>query len=174
MCDREDCPVKDNPRSKYLRWAGEDVIKGDPRFTPEMDMMPDGFHAKPIRLWALRRPKSYTDPRTNEPDFNALREKRRQEYMGLPEPRPNYYDWLALMDEEDRFWDAYWIRKTARYPSDRLKAISQVNDASKAKPKQSLEILANAKDVDIDDLLVRLLKAKGMSDEAIEKVVRVN
>lgn len=167
MCKRPDCP---NPgRANHL--IHKDEAAQNPIFTPELDMMPDGFHAKPLRLWAAKKQKLRVEPTIKKPDLDELREQRRKQYAEIPDPKPNYFDWLALMDEEDRFWDAYWIRKTAMYPSDRLKAIAHVNESAKSKPKQSLEILGGAKDVDLDDLLARILRAKGVPEEQIVALV---
>jgi hypothetical protein len=171
MCDRPDCPTKDRPGSKYLKWNKDPFVTDNPLFNPELDQMPDGYHAKPQRLWAAKPQKKRLEPQITEDQLDQIKKRRREEYLSMPEPRPNYHDWLALMDEEDRFWDAFWIRKTASFPSDRLKAISQINETSKAKPKQSIELTSRTEKVDIDELLVKILRIKGRTEEEIQSIV---
>ena len=175
MCYDPKCPTPNEPKSKtFLPPSAE--IKANPLFNPELDMAPDGWHIKPMRLWAAKKQKRRMTEEVTDAAISELRNQRRTEYQALPEPKPNYFDWLAMVDEEERFWDAYKIRKNASFAGERLKAIVSVNEASKAKPKQTIEV-TKEEGVNIDLLLEKILRAKGWNEdqaaEFMQKIDRV-
>lgn len=171
MCQRPDCPTKENPRSRYLKYW-EDVAK-NPMFTKGLDMMPDGYHAKPQRLWATKPQLRHMEASLDDMQLQHKRKKMRRQYMKLPEPRPDYYAWLVQMTDEERFWDTFALTKNAEYPSDRIKAGGQLQDM-KVKPKVQLELSDGGKLSGTDnlDLLRKVLELNGLEPGIADQLIK--
>jgi len=173
MCNHPDCPTKANPRSKHLKWIGDDFVTSNPDFNPDLDKMPDGWHAKPHRLWAAKPQKKRIEVAVTEEELEATRDRLMKLWSELPEPRPDPMDFAAYETRWEQWFELYRISKTAPLYGDRIKANSVLLDFAKSRPKQSFEIASNQRDVDLDDLLIRILKAKGLGDDEIERIAGV-
>ena len=127
--------------------------------------MPDGFHAKPMRLWALKKQKKRLEPSSTPEQMGIEREDLRKAYFDLPEPRPDYFQWLVLMTDEERFWRLEELSRNAPLPGDRIKASSMLQEYGKAKPKQQIELSnAKAEDTEIAAVLRKIVAIKGLQE----------
>lgn len=172
MCKRADCPNlakgQDyaNKNSKLRHW---EEVKDDPHFNKALDMMPDGFHAKPYRLWAAKPQKRRLEPSVDEGQIADKREEIRRKWEAIPEPRPSLFDFAAQESQLDAWQELYQISRTALFASDRIKACATLLEHGKSKPKQQIE-LTKDESVDVDELWRRMLQLKlpGVRTEDVE------
>lgn len=162
MCKRPDCPTPE--RSRFVISIEE--AKENPMYTPGMDDLPDGFHAKPIRLWVKKPQKRRIEPSISQDELYSKRETLDAEYAALPDPKPDYMDWASYKTRHDQFWEAYKILRTSPYPAERVKALTFLAEFTKSKPKQEFEVATrDLKGLDNQKLLEDVLELNGLPRE---------
>ena len=176
MCYHQDCPNKDNPRAKTFLYVSEE-IKSNPLFTRELDMAPDGWHAKPMRLWAKKPQKKRAEPSASMEDLRAERDRLMEAWSKLPEPRPDPMDFAAYHTRWDQWFELRVMSKRAPLYGDRIKANSTLLDFAKTRPKQQFELLGDDLSKASDhELLRKALEANGLpaalADELKKKHVQ--
>lgn len=125
------------------------------------DLMPDGrlklpkfrFHRKPQK-------KQLTPQQLRENDAD-----RRARYDALTsDPKPDYFEWAAMESRKEQFAQLERDAFCANRPSDRLKAIATLLEFSKSKPKQTIGVETDTKEVSIDpkELLEFALRENGI------------
>lgn len=170
MCQRPDCPTKDNPRSRRLKhWEYHGT---NPLFNKETDMMPDGFHAKPYRLWkakpSLRRLKHLM----SSGEISELMTETEREYASLPSPKPDYMEFAALKTRRNLFESLFIISQCASFPRERNQAAGILLEYTKSKPKQELVLFEkDSSGFDNRELLAKVLQLNGLDpDELLPKL----
>lgn len=159
MCKRADCPTPE--KSRFVRSIDE--VKDNPMYTPGTDDFPDGFHAKPMRLWIKKPQKKRALPSLSEDEISRKRLALDEEYAALPEPKPDYMDWASYKTRHDQFWQAYTILTTSPYLAERVKALSFLAEFTKTKPKQQFEVAnIDLKNLDNVRLLEEVLELNGL------------
>jgi len=103
-------------------------------------MMPDGFHAKPMRLWRNRQHKIRVSATMGAEQIAARRQELQAEYDALPDPKQPLFRWLAMRTEGERFWSLYGTLMSAPMYGDQVKANALISEYGTARPKQELEI----------------------------------
>ena len=108
---------------------------------PDGDILPDGIHLKPPRIWRNRRNKRHYTPTVfDEETLRKVQAKRWKEYLELPEPRPDYMEYAAQQSRRAQFEQLETVAFTSKKSSYKLKAIATILEFSKRKPKQEVDI----------------------------------
>lgn len=143
----------------------------------ELDIMPDGRLKFPkYRQKRLRNRDAALKAANDNPKHcgnKEFQERRWQEYLKLPEPRPDYFEWASQYSRREQFDALERILFNSRRDSDRIKASATMLEFSKSKPKQVVEQINNVQEEEIplDKLLDTVLEAKGIDPLMFRKFV---
>ncbi len=181
------CSICQQPRSKHLRHWTE--VKDHERFNKELDMMPDGIHAKIYKFWDFNKKnknRSFILPagretgcsaveRASETDVEREEQERKlkDEWEALPDPKPDFFEWGC---DKSKPQVLLMLRDTAmngRRMSDRIKAADVLLKHGKVPPKQTLEIQGKEDNVNLDELLLRICELKHIPLEAIKPFLTI-
>ena len=108
------------------------------RGVTDNDWMPDNRLKHP-RLRRRGGNKTLMSASVDMEELEQKQEERWQEYLAVPEPKIDYFDWAALRERRQAFDMLEKVLLNAGRTSDRLKAIAIHLDATKPKPKQLIE-----------------------------------
>jgi hypothetical protein len=158
-------------KTKHLLSLNDSFIVGNPHFTPELDTMPDGVHAKTRFKWK----KVYTNLETLK-HYNTKKgqnhcEKLKAEYDAIPEPKPEYLEWASERSRPQLFEELYRQAVSAKQGIARIKAISTILEFTKSKPKQELEVSRADFSGELPDLFRQLAQLGGIPSEAVEALI---
>ena len=132
-------PFKLSKKTTSLLSRNDPFIVGNPHFTPETDMMPDGVHAKPRHMWV-----ECFEQRAKNKDRMALGSKRRcealeAEYAKLPDPKPEYLEWASAKMRPELFRALFKTATTSSKGATAVRAIATLLEFTKSKPKQETD-----------------------------------
>ena len=142
---------------------------------PDGDILPDGIHLKPRRIWRNRRGKShYTPTLWTEENLRARQQKRWEEYDALPSPRPDYMEWAAQQSRREQFEQLEMVAFTSKKSSYKLKALATILEFSKRKPKQELDVTNRQEQEPVtpEKLVDYLAAALGVNKSKLEEFVK--
>jgi hypothetical protein len=120
------------------------------------DVMPDLFHAKPMRIWLAKKHKIRVAPSMTPEEITGRKTELQAEYDSLPDPKPPLYRWLAMKTEGERFWRSYITVMTAPMLGEQTKANALISEYGTARPKQEIELTGS--DLSKEDNLALLRK----------------
>lgn len=176
MCDRDDCPRKGQKASAHLRWAGLPEIADHPYFTKELDMMPDGYHAKPMRIWVLKPEPKHKEiaPTASEEQIQGRIADLKEQWKALSADfRPDPLDFAAYETRWEIWEELYRLTLTAPNAAERTKAASVLLDFSKSRPKQQYEaVVTNVSESDNRSLLRKALELNGLDPEMVKVITK--
>lgn len=143
-------------------------------FDPDTDSMPDGVHAKPLRMWF----KVVTNRRAERMmnDVKAERHARKllNQYRQLKiDPKPEFFEWAASQ-LKTRFMLFESMLRTAvagKTHTDQTKASSGMLEYSKVKPKQTIEVSQAIPQGELADLFRQFSQLATIPPEAVETFI---
>lgn len=163
------CKICGEPRSKHLRHWTE--VKEHDRFNKEVDMMPDGIHAKLYKFWdynksnlnvSLKNPYStvatVVRPFQTREERDSSKAELMAKWLELPEPRPDYFEWGCREYQAEVLESLRDTAINGRKIGDRIKASDIMLKHGKTPPKQTLKLEGKDAEVDVEDLFKKLLE----------------
>lgn len=174
------CEICGNPKSKHLRHWTE--VKDHERFNKEVDMMPDGIHAKLYKFWDYN--KSNLNRNTSPEQGGDLvrpsesREKRdsakaelMEKWLTLPEPRPDYFEWGCREYQAEVLESLRDLAINGRKVGDRIKASDTMLKHGKTPPKHTIKLEGKDEDIDVDEIFKKICEMKGIPEQKIKEIL---
>lgn len=158
-------------RTRHLKSLKDEFILkstevGD--FTPSLDTMPDGVHAKTRLKWKNIFTARQKGSASERDDRQGHCEKLLEEYNAIQGEKPDYLQWAAEHSRPQIFEELYHQAVGARHPVARVKACSTLLEFTKTKPKRELELSQGEISGDLPDLFRQLCKLMFIPPEAAD------